>query len=742
MIRELFCGGLLALTLALPCAAQRGDKKGEAQSSRVPVEMIPPSPPLSPAEALRKFQIAPGFKIQTVAHEPDVQSPIALQFDPEGRIWVLEMRGFMPNPQGVGEEQPVGRVSILEDTDGDGVADKSKVFLDGLIMPRAFLLVRGGLLLAEPPKLFFYPMLNDKPGPREVVDEEYAKGADARLGRGNPEHAANSLTLAMDNWIYSMDHTRRYRFSEGRWLAEANPKRAQYGMSQDNYGRLFYNSNSDQLRGDLVPSVYAAKVGEGTKLPGLGVQIAKDQSVWPVRVNPGVNRAYQPGTLRPDFTLKNFTAACGASIYRGDALPVDCQGNAFLCEPSANVVRRNILEEKDGVVMARNAYEKKEFLASTDEIFRPVNTYTGPDGALYVVDMYHGIIQHRVFLTSYLRQQSESRGLDRVTNYGRIYRVTHETTKPAPRVSLSKATTPELFPQLASANGWRRDTAQRLLVERNNPSSGAPLLAMATSHTNELARLHALWALEGLKKIDAAVLLKTMDDKHPKVRAAAVRISEALLRPSSPPAADLRKRVLALAGDGEADVQIQVALSLGEIAPDDASKTALKTLAQSQFALAKGAANFSMAALVPKPVVAAPIKKSKLSPAEQKMVEAGKANYEMVCLPCHQPHGLGQEGLAPPLAGSEWVAGPEQRIVRIVLNGLRGPIKVKGQPFELDMPALGVLEDEQIASVLTYIRNEWGHAYPPVTAETVKKVRDQTADHADSWTQEELLKIK
>src|SRR6185295_9204504 len=174
----------------------------------------------------------------------------------------------------------------------------------------------------------------------------------------------------------------------------------------------------------------------------------------------------------------------------------------------------------------------------------------------------------------------------------------------------------------------------------------------------------------------------------------------------------------------------------------DAGKAALKTLAQSQFALTKGAANFPLKVQEPKPVVAAPIKKSKLSPAELKMVEAGKANYEMVCLPCHQPHGLGQEGLAPPLAGSEWVSGSEQRLARILLHGLRGPIKVKGMAFELDMPALGVLDDEPIAALLTYIRNEWGHAFPAVSTNTIKQVREQTADHNDAWTQEELLKIK
>jgi mono/diheme cytochrome c family protein len=131
----------------------------------------------------------------------------------------------------------------------------------------------------------------------------------------------------------------------------------------------------------------------------------------------------------------------------------------------------------------------------------------------------------------------------------------------------------------------------------------------------------------------------------------------------------------------------------------------------------------------------------KLSAAEMKRFDLGKANYETVCLPCHQPHGLGQEGLAPPLVDTEWVRGPEGRLVRIVLHGLRGPITVKGQPFELDMPALGILDDEQIATVLTYIRNEWGHAFPPVSTETVTKIRAETEKREEAWTQEELLKI-
>jgi len=736
------CSLLLAASLAAPLLADDGDAKGEVQKPRVPLNLIPPSPPLSPAAALKSFKLAPGFKIQTVAHEPDVQAPVALQFDPDGRIWVLEMRGFMPNADGIGEDKPVGRVSILEDADGDGVAEKSAVFLNGLVMPRALLLVQGGLLVAEPPRLWFYPIRNDKPGERILVDDDYAKEADPKLGlKANPEHAANSLTLAMDNWIYSLDHTRRYRFANGQWIKEPTPKRVQYGMSQDNYGRLFYTSNSDQLRGDLVPSHYVLKAGLNAKLPGLGAQIAKDQSVWPARVNPGVNRGYQADTLRADFTLKKFTAACGPSIYRGDALPPDCVGNAFLCEPAANIVRRNVLTEQDGIITARNAYDKTEFLASTDEVFRPVNTYTGPDGALYIVDMYHGVIQHRFFLTTYLRKQAESRGLDKVTADGRIYRVTHESKKPSPRLRLGNAPSAELVDELAHANGWRRDTAQRLLIERGDEGVVPALQKAATARTNHLARLHALWTLEGLRKIEAPLLLEALNDSHPKVRAAAVRLSEPLLRTSSEATAALHEKILSFVHDDAADVQIQVALTLGEIPANDAGNAALKSLAESKFSLAEDAANFSISAREAKPVAATVPKAPKLSGADMKQFEAGKAMYEVVCLPCHQPHGLGQEGLAPPLAGSEWVQY-EERLARIVLHGLRGPITVKGQPFELDMPALGVLEDEQLAAVLTYIRNEWGNSFPAVSTNTFKRVREQTADRSDAWTQEELQKIK
>ncbi len=738
------CHRRVALALAFLLAgciahAQRGDKKDEVQAVRVPKQKIPPSPPLSPEAALKAFKVQPGFRVELFASEPMVEVPVAGQFDADGRLWIVEMRAFMPNADGAGEAKPIGRVSILEDTDGDGRADKRTIFVDGLVMPRALLHVRGGVLIAEPPNLWYYPNQNDQPGPRVSIAKDYGS-------QQNPEHNANSLVLGLDNWIYSLYHPWRYRWmpdpygdSDGDWKREPVPQRVQWGQSQDDFGRLFYTSNSDQLRGDLLPPHYFA--GARSKPTGIGVQIARDQSVWPVRVNPGVNRAYQPKTLRADGTLARFTAACGTCIYRDDVLP-GCNGNAFICEPSANFIRRNQLTERAGVVTATNAHNQSEFLASTDELFRPVNLYTGPDGALYLIDMYHGIIQHRVFLTSYLRGQAEERGLDKVIDKGRIWRVVPEG-KPvrAAQPKLSTASPAELVQTLAHPNGWWRDTAQRLLIEQANESVAPALRQLAAAAPNPVARLHALWTLEGLRKLAPADLESALSSDHPGVRAAAIRLAEPSLKAAD--GGPFREKVFQLADDKAASVQIQTALTLGLLAKDARASNVLASLAKiSPFALARdAAASFLAAAQPPKPAVVKHGARP-LTGEEQKRFASGKDLYEQVCLACHQAHGLGQPGLAPALADSEWVAGPDVRIIRIVLQGMRGKIKVKGEEFELDMPSLGILDDDSIAAILTYIRREWGHGFDPVLPATVKQVREETEQREDAWTAPELLRIK
>jgi mono/diheme cytochrome c family protein/glucose/arabinose dehydrogenase len=867
MIRKL----LTLLALSLPVFAQNGDKPGEAQHEVVAANLIPPAPVLSPADQIRTFQLPPGFVAELVAAEPLVHSPVAIQFDHRGRIWVVEMRGYMPDQEARGEGDPTGSIAILEDNDGDGRMDRRIVFADGLVMPRALMLTMGGALVAEPPRLWFMRD-NDGDGRADeklLVASDYATQNDPALGaKSNPEHASNGLLRALDNWVYSANHTVRFRHAGGsptNWVRENTVFRGQWGLSQDDVGRLFHNSNSDQIRADLLPDWYLSR-NPNLKQPfGLNSQLASSQRVWPGRVNPGVNRGYQPNTLTPEGKLAQFTGACGPVVYRGDQFPDDFRGNVFLCEPTANVIRRNKITEDDGVLKAENAYTEAEFLTSTDERFRPVNLQNGPDGCLYVVDMARGLIQHRIYLTSYLRKQIESRDLQAPTDLGRIYRIVHTGRIPARKDSMpEQPSTQDLVSRLGSPNGFWRDTAQRILVERQDADAVSILRQQVRTPdiTPALARLHALWTLEGQGTLDAATFSAALEDPDTRVRTAAIRVFDSF--PKGPERDAALEQLFRRAGFVRPDSQVQFLLTLGGVATPQADNlmriilmngpasalrfdAAISGLKGREFAFLQGmladplcgpskkdhapfisklvrciatagdpeeiAGVFKLiskrpgpdwqvlatldgfAAMLPPPSAAKPAPKPKqiavkseplgfkalresphtevtdrmvrleplftwpgkasmagdvaatpvreLNDDAKASLERGREIYPTICGACHQPHGNGQEGLAPPLVESEWVLGPDQRLIRIVLHGVRDAIVVKGVKYELNMPALAeALDDTQIADVLTYIRREWGHTGDPIGSAAVKAIREQESKREDSWTQDELLKIR
>jgi len=509
---------------------------------------LPPPKPLTPEEALASFKVAPGFKVELFAAEPMIETPIAMSWDEQGRMYVLEMRGYMQDVDGKGEDKPMGRVTILEDTNGDGKADKHTVFADGLVLPRAVMCVNGGALVSEPPMLWFMKDTNGdgKADLKEPVDGNYASRT------GQPEHMANSPTWCLDNWIYSSNHGTRYRLKDGKFVAEPFQIRGQWGMSQDDYGRLFYNFNSDFLRAHLVPETLYRRNPNFIGTTGVGVQVAKDQTIWPSHPTPGVNRGYEAATLRADGTMKLCSATCGAGIYRGGLFGKEFAGNAFIPEPAGNLVKRFILEEKEAQITARNAYKEQEFLTSTDERFRPVNAYTGPDGALYLADMYRGIIQHKGFLTYYLVQNIKDRKLEEPVNMGRIWRIVPDKAKPQP-ARLPKESA-ELVKVLGDVNGWKRDTAQRVLVERKN-ASVAPALGALVAGGSPIAKIHALWTLDGMGALTPDVLGKAFNDADAKVRATAVRLADRSLAP----------QVAKLVDDSSIDVQIAVALNLSGV---------------------------------------------------------------------------------------------------------------------------------------------------------------------------------
>ncbi len=852
----------------LACAgallAQNGDKGGEVQVETVPSHLIPLAPVLSPTEQIKSFRLPEGFRAELVAAEPLLASPVAAQFDHQGRLWVVEMTGYMRHPDGTGETDPSGSIVILSDTDGDGRMDRRTVFLGGLVMPRSVMLFRDGALVAEPPRLWFARDTDGdgKCDSKELITDDYATQNDPKLGsKSNPEHASNSPTWALDNWIYSANHTVRFRWRGGtNWQRGATIFRGQWGLTQDDLGRLFYNSNSDPLRADFVPSAYLVRNPNLRQPYGANVQIERDMRVHTARVNPGVNRGYQPNQLTPDGRLATFTGACGPVIYRGDQFPPEYRGDAFLCEPTGNFIRREKITEKEGVLTGTNAQPGSEFLASLDERFRPVNLINGPDGCLYVVDMARGLVQHRIYLTSYLRKQIESRNLQTPNDQGRIYRIVH-TGKPRRTETLAaQPSEAELVARLDHPNGWWRDRAQQLLVERRSTAVVGTLRDQLKpgTKTGPRGRLHALWTLEGLEQVDLPTLEVATQDPVPDVRAAGLRLLDGLLRgprreeamlllmrragflsgpeqlqllftltTAATPQADTILRVLLMNGPGSTLRQDAVISGLGGrelefleglisdpiCGPDKKEHAALvKRLAQcvtlegkpdridhllamastrktgdwQQLAMLDGIAITVPTAVKGRPASAikpvrfstqpkgwealqrvempevrerlarlAPLiawtgdgrtpveeKLTAMSPAEEASWNRGKELYTLVCGACHQPHGNGQEGLAPPLKESEWVLGSEQRMIRMVLHGVRDAITVKGQKWELNMPAFNeALEDQQIADALTYVRREWGNSASPVSIEAVKKVRAATATREDSWTEAELLKI-
>ncbi|GEO11406.1 hypothetical protein SAE01_39020 [Segetibacter aerophilus] len=480
-----------------------------------------PSPPRSPQQELATFQTEPGLEVQLVASEPMVQDPVVTTFDADGRMWVVEMRGFMADVEGTGEKERIGRISVLQDINGDGQMDSSTIYLDSLVMPRALAIVKGGALVTENGSLWLTQDLNNdlKADTKTLIDSAYA-------GSPLPEHSGNGLWRGVDNWYYNAKSRFRYQLSNGVWQRDSTEFRGQWGISHDDEGRLIYNYNWSQLHADLVPPNYLSRNKNHKPTTGIDHGLTVDRRVYPIRPNPAVNRGYIPGTLDKQGRLLEFTAACSPLFYRGIALPKEYYGNVFVCEPSGNLIKRNIVEENGFLLSAHDPHPGKEFLASTDERFRPVQLSTGPDGALYITDMYRGLVQHAAYITPYLREQTINRKLVQPIHRGRIWRIVAKNWKAANAKKLSAASNEELINQLSNPDGWHRDMAQRLLVERNDKDVEPALTNLALKGKNNLGRFHALWTLQGLHLVQPDLLLQLVSDPVAIIQATALRLIE------------------------------------------------------------------------------------------------------------------------------------------------------------------------------------------------------------------------
>ena len=520
------------------------------------------SPTLTPDAELKTFHVPPGYRVELVASEPMVVDPIAVDYDLEGRLWVIEMLGFMPDTSGTDSREPLGRIAVLEDENDDGKMDKRTVFLDKLILPRAIKILDRGVLVAEPPNLW---LARDTDGDLKADTKDLVRNDYGRL-EGNPEHNANSLHWGLDNIIYTSEHTYHLQLNAqggGKFDVIPTLSRGQWGVGSDDGGRIYRNWNEQPLFVDIVPARYFMRNPNIVRTRGLYdiMMDPKDMTVWPVRPTRGVNRGYRDGVLRPDGTLTTYVSAGTPTIYRGDRLPKDVYGDAFITESAGNLVHRlKIVDDGTGRLSAKNAYPKGSFMSSTDERFRPVNLFAGPDGTLLVIDMYRGVIQDGTYWTDYLRNYIKTNNLELPVNLGRIWRVVHESTKRDVKPSLTKETPEGLIKRLSHPNGWYRDTAQRLLVERGATSVAPVLKQLALTNPDYRTRLHALWTLDGLGEIDAATVEKALADKSVDVRASAVRLSERWL---GEPASPLSAIVVKLGDDPNWMVRRQVAASLG-----------------------------------------------------------------------------------------------------------------------------------------------------------------------------------
>ena len=687
---------------------QRGDRKGHKMKEVWKDMEVPSAEVYPPQKALDTLKMAPGFRVELVAAEPLVEDPVAMAWDGEGRLWVVEMRGFMPDVDGTGEDVRNGQVVVLEDTNADGKMDKSTVFLDKLQMPRAIAMVEGGVLVSEPPYLWY---CEDTDG--DLVSDRKTEVFKGYGKQGPVEHTENALTPAIDNWMYNAKSSRRVQFKEGKIISDKTRSRGQWGLAMDDYGRLYYTTNSNYLFSDW--DIYHNLGTKFTKRP------VKDSSVYPIRVNPGINRGYKGKMLRDDGRLNRITAISGPAIYRGGQYPDDYIGSAFIPEPAANVLTLHTLQESDGGKRLKSNHElykddkwgKREFLASPDERFRPVSTYHGPDGCIYVVDMYRGILQHKVYVTSFLRKQILERGLDKPLGLGRIYRIVYdENPVDYSSPKLQDAAVDRLIKTLSHRNGWWRSTAQRLLVERNDKSAIPALKKTATVAESHLARIHALWTLHGMNALDHETSVAALEDEHPKVRLTALTTA-------------------AQSYIGEPAVTI----------------AAIEALKHDSDAAVKSLANHMSKKLTGKQVVKTAKDYGKdLKGSHKAAFYEGKKLYEASCIACHQADGQGLGGTAPPLAGSSWVKADPALSIRVTLDGLSGPITVSGKNYK-NLPVMPghktLMNDKEIANVLTYVRREWGNGgKEPVTAEQVTALRTESEDREVPWTQEELEEIK
>ena len=526
---------------------------------------LPMPPPLSPEQGLLSLRLPDGFRAELVAHEPQITDPAAFDWGPDGRLWVVQMNDY---PSGMdGKGQPGGVVKILTDRDRDGRYEDTTVFADELPFPTGVMPWRQGALIAAAPDII-YAVDQDGDGRAETREVLFTG-----FTPGNQQHRFNGFEWGLDGWIYAANGDsggtvtsvktgktlaisgRDVRFRPDTGEIETVSGMTQYGLRRDDWGHWFGNNNPAWLWQVTLPERYLKRN------PQLAVKRVKK----PLANYPDSTRVFpsSPPIERPNqpWSLNHVTSACSPTPYRDTLFGPAFADSVFIAEPVHNTVHREVLSRDGSGFRSQRAAgeETREFLASTDNWFRPVFLRTGPDGALWVADYYRFVLEHPEWISPEMQARVDLRaGSDR----GRLYRIAPVDAPRRPVPDLSTLPAPALVAALNSSNGWQRDMAQRLLLERRDPAAPAPLRALLTPAHLPQVRLQALATLGALGALDEATLSAALTDPHPWVRCAALRESEAL------PVESLFPAVAALARDPDPAVLLQAAFTLGFWPPE------------------------------------------------------------------------------------------------------------------------------------------------------------------------------
>ncbi|AIZ43590.1 DUF7133 domain-containing protein [Cellulophaga baltica] len=697
---------------------------------------------LSPEESMKTFYVPKGYKVELVASEPMVDEPITIAWDGNGRMYVAEMNTYMQDLDGTGTNRSISKIKLLTDTDGDGKMDKSTVFIDSLMLPRMILPLEDELIVNE---TYSYDLWSykDTDGDGVADKKERVYYNENRRG-GNLEHQQSGLLWNLDNWVYTTYNPVRFKFKKGKVVVDSleNMPSGQWGLSQDDMGNMYYSSagSENPAYGFQQPAAYGDYNPEGRLSEGF-------IEPWPIVGTPDVQGG--PKRLREDGTLNHFTGVAGQEIFRGHKLPPSTYGDLFIPEPVGRLIRRAKVRVENGKKVLYNAYDEAEFMASTDLNFRPTQAKTGPDGALYVVDMYRGIIQESNWTRkgSVIRPVIERKGLDKNIGKGRIYRIVHEDITPDKKPELLGKKASELVEYLGHPNGWYRNTAQKLIILKDDQTVIPELKEIALDNSSiwtslfdtdkdlGIARVHALWTLEGLGVVDKGLIKAKFTDEDPRVRLTAIRLSETFLKKDD---TDIFAALETLSKDQDIDVVNQVALSLRY----SKAKKATELLKSIQDAYADNEiVSHSVKESLKKDDSKLAQLKARISNrplGEKQSILRGYDSYKQLCITCHGPDLAGvptEDGalIAPSLIGSARVVGDKGTLSKILLNGLIGPIE--GQEYGI-MMALKSNDDQWIADVLSYVRAL--NNVDGVHKRIVGNARKESKDREDYWTLEEL----